>query len=156
MKRATSTSQRKRPRTLLVLVVLIRMVFLWLLGHAVRLGFEARLSDATIVSHRNFPLSCLALIMFFPLLFCSPLQYLTTFLGVATSVSVLPPILRSVLPENVVNAPVSAPLDTVLAKAFPEVRLSWQGDTQSLNRALQYTDGLMYIHHGLGLAFEIR
>ncbi|CAN0063454.1 unnamed protein product, partial [Ectocarpus sp. 8 AP-2014] len=50
--------------------------------------------------------------------------YLTTFLGVATSVSVLPPILRSVLPENVVNAPVSAPLDTVLAKAFPEARLS--------------------------------
>ncbi|CBJ30784.1 minor histocompatibility antigen H13, putative [Ectocarpus siliculosus] len=56
-------------------------------------------------------------------------QYLTTFLGVATSVSVLPPILRSVLPENVVNAPVSAPLDTVLAKAFPE---TWENDDQPL------------------------
>ncbi|CAM9282641.1 unnamed protein product [Ectocarpus sp. 12 AP-2014] len=56
-------------------------------------------------------------------------QYLTTFLGVATSVSVLPPILRSVLPENVVNVPVSAPLDTVLATAFPE---TWENDDQPL------------------------
>ncbi|CAN0110385.1 unnamed protein product [Ectocarpus sp. 12 AP-2014] len=56
-------------------------------------------------------------------------QYLTTFLGVATSVSVLPPILRSVLPDNVVNVPVSAPLDTMLAKAFPE---TWESDDQPL------------------------
>lgn len=42
-------------------------------------------------------------------------------LAVGASVSVLPPVLRKVLPEKVVDLPVSKPLDAALAKAFPKV-----------------------------------
>lgn len=46
---------------------------------------------------------------------------MTTLLAVGASVSVLPPVLRKVLPEKVVDLPVSKPLDAALAKAFPKV-----------------------------------
>lgn len=51
------------------------------------------------------------------------------------SVSVLPPILRKVLPESVVDLPVSAPLDAALAKAFPKVR---DGDTREKDMHITY------------------
>lgn len=51
------------------------------------------------------------------------LQLVTTLLAVGASVSVLPPVLRRVLPEKVVDLPVSKPLDAALAKAFPKVNL---------------------------------
>lgn len=51
-----------------------------------------------------------------------PAQWLTTLLAVGASVSVLPPVLRKVLPERVIDLPVSAPFDAALAKAFPKVR----------------------------------
>ncbi|CAM9181224.1 unnamed protein product [Scytosiphon promiscuus] len=56
-------------------------------------------------------------------------QYLTTLLAVGASVSVLPPVLRKLLPERVVDLPVSAPLDAALAKAFPK---TWEDDDQPL------------------------
>lgn len=39
--------------------------------------------------------------------------------------AVLPPVLRTVLPERIVDLPVSAPLDAALAKAFPKVGARW-------------------------------
>eukprot|EP00903_Cladosiphon_okamuranus_P015741 g14529.t1 len=56
-------------------------------------------------------------------------QLLTTLLAVGASVSVLPPVLRKVLPEKVVDLPVSKPLDAALAKAFPK---TWENDDQPL------------------------
>lgn len=49
-------------------------------------------------------------------------QAVTTLLAVGSAVSILPPILRKALPENLLNLPVSAPLDAGLANVFPEVR----------------------------------
>lgn len=48
-------------------------------------------------------------------------KVITTLLAVGSAVSILPPILRTILPAEVANLPVSAPLDVVLAKAFPKV-----------------------------------
>eukprot|EP00752_Nemacystus_decipiens_P008396 g7506.t1 len=56
-------------------------------------------------------------------------QWLTTLLAVGASVSVLPPVLRRILPEKVVDLPVSKPLDAALAKAFPK---TWEDDDQPL------------------------
>ncbi|CAM9713301.1 unnamed protein product, partial [Hapterophycus canaliculatus] len=56
-------------------------------------------------------------------------QLLTTLLAVGASVSVLPPVLRKLLPERVIDLPVSAPLDAALAKAFPK---TWENDDQPL------------------------
>ena len=61
------------------------------------------------------------------------LQLLTTLLAVGASVSVLPPVLRKVLPDKVVDLPVSKPLDAALAKAFPKVTSPWFTTSQKIN-----------------------
>lgn len=49
-------------------------------------------------------------------------KLVTTLLAVGSAVSILPPVIRKVLPQKVTAIPVSAPIDAVLAKAFPKVR----------------------------------
>eukprot|EP00904_Undaria_pinnatifida_P002370 jgi/Undpi1/12133/HiC_scaffold_5.g01809.m1 len=56
-------------------------------------------------------------------------QMLTTLLAVGSAVSILPPVIRKVLPEKVTALPVSMPIDTVLAKLFPK---TWENDDQPL------------------------
>lgn len=49
-------------------------------------------------------------------------KLLINLLAVGSAVSILPPVTRKVLPEKVTALPVSAPIDALLAKAFPTVR----------------------------------
>ncbi|CAM9864161.1 unnamed protein product [Ascophyllum nodosum] len=56
-------------------------------------------------------------------------QLVTTLLAIGSAISVLPPIIRAVLPSSVASLPVSAPVDAALSKIFPQ---TWENDDQPL------------------------
>lgn len=43
-------------------------------------------------------------------------QYVTTFLGVGAAISIVPPVLRDILPKSVASLPVSGPLDALFTE----------------------------------------